>query len=241
MEIFDYTVQDAKVLSLTSKSHTAGEPGSGIDPDYIIALDACIADAVFKGKAQEEAIKSVGALTEKQNLVIADALKLRTKLQNAGRTSYGDDNKQKMKELHVGYDVGSAVKTVSTELTYLAGVALRLQADLLKPGFKPADTAMFATLSTQLDANDGEQETAKKAQVNATAARNTSLKALQKTMKVIRGNAKVVFQNNEDILLQFEPISEGRAAAKKEEPTPSTGSSGAAPAVTGTTTVPPTK
>jgi hypothetical protein len=239
MEEFDYTVQDGKVLLKTGKSHIAGESGSGIDPDYITMLENCIADAVAKGKAQEVAMKAVGALTDKQNRVIANALKLRTKLQNAGKTTYGEENKQKMKELHVGYDPGTAVKTVSTELTYLGGVAVKLQADLLKPGFKPADAAMFATLSAELDANDAEQETAKKAQLVATAERNTSLKEMQKSMKKVRGNAKVIFQGNDNILLEFEPISEGRAAAKKEEVTPATG--GTTPAAIGTTTAVATK
>jgi hypothetical protein len=245
MEEFDYTVQDAKVELATAQKHTAGTSGSGINPDFVTELENGIADAAAKGKAQEEAVKAVGALTEKQNGTLTRALALRTKLQNAAKASYGEENIQVMKEFHVALDLGTAVKAVSTELTYLGGVAEKHQADLLKAGFTAADVAAFKTLSAELDANDTAQELAKKAQINATASRNSSMKALQKSMKKVRNNAKVVFENDDAILLEFEAIPEGHAAKKQAAattttttPTTSTGAE-TTPAATGTNATSP--
>jgi hypothetical protein len=244
MEEFDYTLQDAKVELATAQKHIAGTSGSGINPDFITELENGIADATAKGKAQEDAIKAVGALTVKQNGSLTSALSLRAKLQNAAKAVYGTDDVQIMKEFHVGNDMGIAVKIVSTELTYLGGVAEKRQADLLKAGFTAADVASFAAFSAQLDANDTAQELAKKSQINATAARNASIKALQKSMKKVRNNARVVFGDDDAILLEFEPIPGGVHAAKKPD-TPTTAaadaSAAAAPAAVEAANAAPTK
>jgi len=65
---------------------------------------------------------------------------------------------------------------------------------------------------------DGEQEQAKKLQVNATADRDQALQVLKDLMMKVRNNAKIVFEKNKNALNEFSSIFSARGGKKAAPP-----------------------
>jgi endo-alpha-1,4-polygalactosaminidase (GH114 family) len=215
MEELNEVVQDAKSLMTAANNHTASATEEGINPDDIQGLTAAIADTTSKNKLQQDAVQAVSDLTDTQNKTMERALALIRKTQAAAKGVYGEENKQIMKEFHVGSQTITTVKGMMSELKYMKGVAQTRLTDLTGAGFKQTDVDAFDTIGADLDDIDGRQENAKKKQKGATQVRDESMDALRKLMKKIRNKAKVIFQNKPAILTEFEPISIKRSGKKQ--------------------------
>jgi hypothetical protein len=219
MEALNEVVQDAKTLEATAKSHAASETEEGISQEDIQGLTAAIADTQAKNKNQQDAMQTVGDLTDAQNKTMSRGQALIRKVQSAAKGVYDEDNKPVMKEFHIGNQAVASVKDMISELKYTKGVAEKHFADLKKAGLKQSDIDNFDSIMAELDDTDSRQENAKKKQKSATQVRDESLNALRKTMKKIRNKAKVIFAEEPETLLEFEPIVI-RKSGKKQEPTP---------------------
>jgi endo-alpha-1,4-polygalactosaminidase (GH114 family) len=222
MEELNEVVQDAKSLATAANNHAASGREEGINPEDIQSLTAAIADTTAKNKLQQDAVQTVSDMTDAQNKTMERALALIRKTQAAGKGAYGEENKQIMKEFHVGSQTITTVKGMMSELKYIKGVAQKRLTDLTGSGFKQTDVDAFDTIGAELDDIDGRQENAKKKQKGATQVRDESLDALRKLMKKIRNKAKVIFQNKPAILTEFEPIPIKRSGKKQEPVTPAT-------------------
>lgn len=184
-------------------------------------FELAIADLLAKDTAQKNALENVRQKTEAQNDAMVAALEHFRASQNAAKAAFGEDNKTKMKEFHVGNVKINTVKGMITELAYMKTVAVKYQTELTKNGFAADDIAEFDTLSQNLTNADKEQEIAKKAQVTATAGRDKSADALDKLIKKVRNIVKVKFRKEPEILNEFSSITR-KAASAKEEPAPQT-------------------
>ncbi len=223
MEEVDVVIQDANVLLATAKKYAAGASTDGIDADAIQGLSDAHDDLLDKNTKQQKAVKDVNTLTEAQNDSLDSGLTLIRKVQNAGKSVYGESNKPMMKLLDVGGDAPTSVKKMTTKLVYMKDVATDKLADLKKGGVKDSDLPQFDTIAAALAENDATQEKAKKAQKAATLVRDEALDALKKAVRKVRNNAKSVFADNQSVLIEFEPVAAGRGSAKaKPEPAPAT-------------------
>ena len=219
MEELNEIVQDAKSLLATAKDHAANGTEEGISQEDIQSLTAVITDTQVKNKDQQNAVQAVSDLTDAQNKTMERSRALIRKVQTAARGAYGEDNKQVMKEFHIGSQAISTVKGMMSELKYMSGVAVKRLADLSKSGLKQGDIEMMDQVGTELDDTDSRQENAKKKQKSATQVRDKSMVVLRKTMKRIRNRAKVIFEDQPSVLTEFKSIMIKRSA-KKQEPTP---------------------
>ena len=228
MEKLDFTVQAGKTLLSTSTKYVKTDTADGINQVDITALQSAIDDAVSKDTAQKKAMESVANFTDVQNKYMEAALGLIRKTQSAAKAAYGEDNKPKMKEFHVGGNGIRTVKAMLSELKYMKSVATECKDDLTKSGLKDSDIANFDTISTSLSDSDMQQENSKKVQKRSTKDRDDSMTSLQKTMRRIRHIAKSVFSDQPSVLIEFEPISEGRGGRKAQQAPTSPAPSGVA-------------
>ncbi|HVN47675.1 MAG TPA: hypothetical protein VMU30_02520 [Bacteroidota bacterium] len=214
MEEVDVVIQDANVLIDTAKKHPAGEGTDGINADATQGLIDAHDDMIVKNTAQVKAVKALNTLTEAQETTLASGLALIRKVQNAGKSVYGEKNKPMMKLLDVGGDAPTSVKKMTTKLSYMKAVTADKLADLKKGGVKDSDLAQFDTIAAELTDNDVNQEEAKKAKKAATLVRDEALDTLKKAVRKVRNNAKSVFADNASVLIEFEPVTIGRGSAK---------------------------
>lgn len=218
MERLDFTVQSAKALLGVCKKYLKTDANEGISQDDIDLLQTRVDDASMKDTAQKKAVETLGNLTNLQNGIMEKGFGLIRKTQSAAKAAYGEDNKPKMKEFHVGGDSLRTVKAMMSELKYMKSVATDHKDDLAKSGLKDSDIANFDVISAELSDSDTQQENAKKIQKRSTKERDDSLDVLQKAMRRIRNVAKSVFADQAAVLIEFEPVAEGRSAAKKNPP-----------------------
>jgi hypothetical protein len=230
MEQMDVALQDARVVEKIAESHAAGDNTDGIAAGKITKLKNAIADAEQKDTAQKKAIQSLSDMTAQQNAKIAEGADLISTAQKAAKAAFGAKDAQKMKEFHIGMDVPKTVKGLTSELKYFRSITTKYAAELAPEGFKDTQSTALDALITDLPDTDVEQEKAKKAQVNATAARDEALAALKEAVRSVRKSAEAIFRKQPDVLKEFARIPEGRGAAKKAAaPTADTKTATAAP------------
>jgi hypothetical protein len=165
----------------------------------------------------------VDRYTGDQDKAMAAALLFIRKLQAAAKARYKTGDGPMMREFRVGAKPSQTVKGMTTDLSYLKGVAEKRAGDLTKFGFKPADIAALGQAANDLAQADLSQELAKKAQVNATEARNQAVKDLKQAMQQVRNSAKSVFAGRKDVLREFETITRARSVRKPKEPSAGAG------------------
>jgi hypothetical protein len=214
MEKLESTVQDARALLKTAQKYAATDERDGIDPDLAAALATAIERAVAADTTQQNSLRDVGRFTEAQDKAMARAKLLIGKQRNAAKGRYGVQDKQMMKEFHVGAAPAVTVKGMVVELAYMKSVAEKRVGDLTKHGFKAADMAALDAAAEELKQADASQELAKKAQKNATQARNDAVKDLQQAIQKVRSTAKSVFAGQKSILVEFESIKRAKPAKK---------------------------
>ena len=219
LEVLNFLLLKAKALAAVCLKYAAGDGKEGISAGDIQTLQAAIADAEASNTDQEKAVSNEEKLTDLQNQTMAKAHNLLRKTQDAAEAEYGD-NKARRKEFHIGGPKIASVKAMGTELKYAKSVAIDNLAALKKHGFKDADIAKFDTLSTELDTNATNQKNARKVQKAATADRDATVKDLRKAISEVQKSAKVVFQDQSSILVEFESISDSHGGGGKKPPTP---------------------
>jgi hypothetical protein len=222
----DETIQEANSLSGVMDKYASPLDDAGFGEPERNGFKLAIADLLAKDTAQKNSIEIVRQKTEAQNKAMTDALELIRTTQNAARAAYGETDKTVMKEFHVGKERINSVKVMTTELSYMKGVAINNQTDLAKNGFSADDIASFDTMATNLATADMEQENAKKAQASFTSSRDKAWDVLDKLIKKVRNIAKVKFRKDEDILNEFTSITVKRGGkgggGEETPPTPPT-------------------
>jgi len=218
MEELDFTLQGGEGLMLACTKYAEGASARGITAANIQLLRTSLDYASACNTAQKKAVEKVTNLTDSQNQLMAEGLGLIRKIQNAARSKYGEDNKTTMKEFHVGGPSLTTVKAMIAELKYMKSEATDRKEDLAEGGLEESDIAKSDTIGAKLTSTDALQENAKRVQKAATKTRNQSMKALAKAMRKIRNEAKVVFENQPEVLVEFEPMAEGRGRGGKENP-----------------------
>jgi len=218
----DETVQEANSLTGVMDKYAAPLNDAGFGEPERNGFKLAIADLLAKDTLQKNSVEFLRQKTEIQNSAVNDALGLFRATQTAAKAAYGENNQTMKKEFHIGKDKLNSVKVLTTELTYMKGVAIKHQSDLAKNGFSADDIASFDTLALKLTATDVEQENAKKAQASATAVRDKSWDVLDKLIKKVRNIAKVKFRKDEDILNEFTSITRkggsGGGSDEKKKP-----------------------
>lgn len=220
MEKMDEALQQGKVMQGTCEKHAATDSKPGIHPDQIQLLNTNLEDASAKNTEQKKAVEIVVDLTTRQNSKMAEGGALVQKIREAAKGEYGEDDKARMKEFHVGSDVPKTVKGLVSELEYTEEASSAHKADLAKHGVKDADIQSLGTTADELSRIDTEQENAKKVQKAATKARDNSMKTLRKTIRKIQHSAKSIFADQPLVLIEFESISGGRGPGGKQTPPP---------------------
>jgi hypothetical protein len=213
MDLLNAAVQDANVLFKAAGKYLASDGADGLDPDLVAGLETALKEALALDTAQRNALRAVGALTAAQDKAMAKALALIRKARTAAKARYGGD-KTSLKDFRVGEERALTVKGMITDLAYFKSVASKRLGDLSKFGFRAADLAAFDAVAAELERTDTEQELAKKAQKNATAARNDAYHALVLAARQLRLSAKAVFADRSDVLRELSPIKR----AKKGKP-----------------------
>ena len=217
----DETIQEANSLSGVMDKYASPLDDAGFGEPERNGFKLAIADLLAKDTAQKNSIEIVRQKTEAQNKAMTDALELIRTTQNAARAAYGETDKTVMKEFHVGKERINSVKVMTTELSYMKGVAINNQTDLAKNGFSADDIASFDTLATNLATADMEQENAKKGQASFTSSRDKAWDVLDKLIKKVRNIAKVKFRKDADILNEFSSVivkRGGRGGGSDETP-----------------------
>jgi len=215
----DEVIQEANSLVGVMEKYSSQLDEAGFDETERNGFKLAIADVLAKDSAQKNALEIVRQKTAAQNDQMNEGLGLIRASQTAARAAFGQNNTTILKEFHVGKDKLNTVKTITTELAYLKGVAIKHQTELAKNGFSADDITSFDTLSQSITSADTEQENAKKAQGSATALRDKSADALDKLIKKVRNIAKVKFRKEPEILNEFSSITR-KSSSAKAEPTP---------------------
>lgn len=210
MEKLDSALQNAKMLQTTCNRHAASGDTDGISADQIQLLAGQIANASSKDTQQKRSIEVVSTLTARQNEMVDKGDKLIQKVKEAAKGKYGEEDKARMREFHVGRDVPRSVKGLVSELKYTREVALANKSDLAQHGLKETQIEMLGTTADELSTIDAEQETAKKKQKAATNDRDNAMEALRKAMRKIQHSARSIFADEPSVLIEFESIARGR-------------------------------
>ncbi len=214
LEALMFLIENAKSLLVPSLKYQAGDGKDGISVEDTANLQATIDNAETKNTAQQMAVEAEEKMTELQTATIEKGRALIRKTQNAGQAEFGNDDKARKSEFHIGADNISSVKKMDSELKYMKAVATNNLAALKKHGFKEADVASFDAISTELDLNSTNQKNAQNLQKAATNERDKAMKSLQKAVRRIQKSAKVVFADQPSVLIEFESIHEGRGGGK---------------------------
>lgn len=215
MEKVDFSIEQGNATLTASKKYTANGTSDGISPDDVQKLQTDLDDASAKDTAQKKAVEFVLNQTDLQAKTMAKLVALIRKAQNAAKGVYGEDDKARMSEFHVGgKNQLETVKSVLSEAKYMKSVTMDHKGDLAVHGFKDADIASFDTLASELTTNNANQKDALKVQKGSTADRDASMKTLQKTIRKIRKSAKAIFADKPSILIEFEPVAQGRHGTK---------------------------
>ncbi len=223
MEKLDFTLQNSNMLLPTCRKHAANGDTEGISGEQIEVLSGQIEDASSKDTAQKQSLEVVATLTVKQNEIAKRGEKSIQRIKEAAKGEYGEDDKARMKEFHVGTEIPSSVKRLVLELKYISLVAVANKADLAKRGIKDEQIAQLASTADELTAADAEQEAAKKRQKAATKERDAAMKSLQKTIRKIQHTAKSVFADQPSVLIEFESISKRRGTGGQINASPPAG------------------
>jgi hypothetical protein len=158
----------------------------------------------------------VNRYTDAQDRAEARAHTLIAKERDAARGRFGRQDEQMMREFAVGKPRPTSVKELATLLAYMKKAAEKYAGDLAKNGFKGADLSALTAVASELETADVSQELAKKAQKNATQARNDAVCVLRQTMQKVRSTAKSVFAGRRDVLTEFESTVRAKASRAKE-------------------------
>jgi hypothetical protein len=208
----DYELQDASVLINRIEANKAVLAEKGFPDDKLAVLTAAYDEAKGKNTAQEKAVKFMNDKTIEQNRIFSALLRLIVKIQKAAKSAYGEDLKAK-KKYKMGEIQPRSVNALINWGEYFTGLLLEEDAVLLRNGLVPQDITEFHQLLTSLHAVDPSQESAKKLQVTATKARDNSIKRLKDQVNRTRNFVKAAFSNDEEMLIQFQPVPKGRAGA----------------------------
>ncbi len=219
MEQMDEILQQGIITLTAARKHAASDGTDGIADGQIKTLEGQLGEAGLKNNEQQAAVQKAAGLTQQQNEKMADSTAAIKRIREAAKGEYGEENKALMKEFHVGDAVTHSVKKLTTELTYLQGVAQTHNVDLAKHGIRDVEIQGLGALASSLSGIDAEEEIAKKQQKAKTSERDAAMKALRRTIARVRHSAKSIFADDPTVLAEFELI--GRAkGAKQPPPTP---------------------
>ena len=205
----NYHIQDGNALDETTTRNLAAMTEKGFETENQTLLQECIADASIKETAQKKAESDLSDKTAEQNSAISETQASIKKLKGAVITGY-DSDVRTQKLFNVGKRLPYTLNSLRSECEYLATIIPGKETVLLKNGLVQADLTALANASARLVTADKAQEDAKKIAKSATLTRDESIKKLKAIKKKIRNFVNTAFQGNTEMLIQFEPIPEGR-------------------------------
>lgn len=205
----NYHIQDGNSLDQTTTRNLDALKEKGFEAENQTALQDCILDTTTKEKAQNKAAKDITDKTAEQNTAVDETKDLVKKVRGAVLTGYDTDIRTQ-NLFNIGKRLPYSVNGLRSECEYLSTVIPGKEVVLLKNGLVQADLTALTNASARLVTADKAQEDAKKIGVSSTVARDESLKKLKTIKKKIRNFVKTAFQGNKEILVQFEPIPDGR-------------------------------
>ena len=161
-------LQGANVMGKTVAKYATEMAGAGITTRMIESAAADLAD---KDTKQKQSVNLTAQKTALQNQIMREGMNAINKIQNGAKSGF-EKNKTILKAFHIGTDKPKTVKGMTRELEYIQDTATTHQDVLKKNGITDADIARLGTIAVNLKEADGEQEQAKKLQMNATADRD---------------------------------------------------------------------
>jgi len=214
-EAVNFVLEKANALLTVCLKYLAGPDKPGISSDDVQSLQSGIDNLTQKNTDQEKAVEAEGKQTDLVNQTVDRGHAIIMKTRNAGQAHYGKKNTVRNKEFHVGKEI-KTVKGMNDELKYMKSVATDNKDDLAKHGFTSADIDEFDAVSQDLKTNSGNQKNAQTVQKAATADRNASMKNLQSVMFSIQKTAKVVFEKQPSVLVEFGSIHDSHGSGRKK-------------------------
>ncbi len=217
----NYHLQDGSTLDETTTRNITLMTEKDFEIENQTLLQNCIADATAKETAQKKAASDLSDKTAEQNTAISETQELIKKIRGAVITGY-DSDVRTQKLFNIGKRLPYTLNGLRSESEYLSTVVPGKEPVLLKSGLVQADITALTNAPARLVKADKAQEDAKKIGISATLTRDESIKKLKAIKKKIRNFVKTAFQGNEAILVQFEPIPEGRGGGNGGGDTPPT-------------------
>jgi hypothetical protein len=191
----DELLQDAAVRLTMANKYATELATAGITAEYLTTFEGKIGTLRTANTAFEEAKNRRAELTKNQEIQVKNSQSLIKKFRAAAQiTFYGDE--LVLKEFHIGTNISSSVKSLSTELPYLQELAGRYATELATAGITADDIGALGTAANELVAIDQNQEESKNAQKVQKGVVNESQQAVKEMMFKIKKAAEIVFMND---------------------------------------------
>jgi len=201
----DELLQDSAVRLTTAKKYEAELANAGITAEYLTQFEEKIGALRTESTAYEEAKNRKAELTDSQKSQVTTSRDTIRKFRAAAQSAfYGD--KVVLKEFHIGTNISSSVKVLSTELPYLKELAGRYATELATAGITADDIAALETTAYELIAIDQEQEESKNAQKTKRSEVIAAQKKVKEIMFKINKAASIVFMHDKAKLAEFKSI-----------------------------------
>jgi len=203
----DINLQDALNLEPVANKYQAQLNAAGIKVEFMVQLRTEIETLQAKDVRQKEAVAGKETATRAQNEKMRLCRACQKKVINIAKNAYVD-NRERLKEFHVGNAYIQGVAQMLTELAYLKSAVTTHQDELASWG---ADAALITEIEVciaDLTAADNTQENAKNLQNVATVERDRASKILKNSKNRIRRAAQIVFADNPDVRKEFESTVE---------------------------------
>jgi hypothetical protein len=206
-------IQDVGVLLVPIKKYQEQLATVGWTEADTQQLETMVATLSQKDVAHAESVHHVHQLTDEQNVLVDRSWNIIGKIRAAAKLRFFRDAVTK-KEFHIGAKIWKNVSSTLAELAYVKGLVTNYAAQLAERGIGESDITELNACYDELQANDAEQENAKRVQVALGNERDSLLAAMKDEKRKARLSASICFRNNPTILNEFKSIIR-RTSSKK--------------------------
>jgi len=196
-------LQDALNLETIAAKYQTQLADAGITVEFMAQFRSEIETLQAVDVKQKNAVTDKKTATRTQDAAMVQCRACQNKVLNIARNAY-EDNKERLKEFHVGNAYVKTVAAMLTELAYLKSVVTARLSELSAWGASETLISDIDGCIADLTAADNVQENNKNLQTAATDERGRAAKTLKNSKNRIRRAAKIVFADNADILREFE-------------------------------------
>ena len=202
-KVVDRKIQDAQNLEPVANKYQSQIATAGISTEYMTEYHTKLEDAIAKDVAQKESMENKKSATRLQDSVLKRCYAALKKVLNIAKSAYVDD-RDRLKEFHIGGKLVRGVGATLAELAYMKNAVTDHMDELGQWGANEALLTEIDTCIRELTDADNSQENAKNLQVVATNERDRAVDMLEKAKYRIRKAAEIVFADNADMLKEFE-------------------------------------